>query len=387
VVINHILCITLAVVLCGCVVDFPEGLLPRPDGDVGVGQPDGPRADGGPAPDRLVRLDTVKPDTLAVPTRINGQACTVSGECLSGYCVDKVCCNRACSGACKVCNISGKNGTCQYVAEGSSPPTGKSCSSTASSTCGNDGKCNGVGSCRKWPDGTVCTGATCSANATLDLASHCDGAGKCRSILSTTADTIDCAPHKCETNICGWGCTNPNKDCLDKSSDCQNGSCDGAAKALGLSCTSNTQCASGFCSDGYCCESACAENCKTCRLSGARGRCVNVPKGSKPPTGKSCPVAGGTCGTDGTCDGAGGCRVAPKGVICSSTVVCLDEATSSHLEIKTCNGLATAPACVIQTISCGNYKCQTKSPSCFGRCTESSQCKAGLSCVKYRCTN
>jgi hypothetical protein len=67
--------------------------------------------------------------------------------------------------------------------------------------------------------------------------------------------------------------------------------------SLGLSCTSGTQCASGFCVSGVCCDSACDGGCGACKLTGQVGTCTPVASGTV------CRAAAGACDVAETCNG------------------------------------------------------------------------------------
>jgi hypothetical protein len=84
-------------------------------------------------------------------------------------------------------------------------------------------------------------------------------------------------------------------------------------KTLGISCTVDTECRSGFCVDGVCCSSVCTGACLSCTVMGSVGQCIPAEIGTDPRD--QCPDQGlGTCGTDGVCDGAGACRKYPAGI-------------------------------------------------------------------------
>lgn len=53
----------------------------------------------------------------------------------------------------------------------------------------------------------------------------------------------------------------------------------GAPKALGVTCGTMPECASGFCVDGVCCESSCTTECRNC----ATGRCLEVRRADDAP--------------------------------------------------------------------------------------------------------
>ena len=48
---------------------------------------------------------------------------------------------------------------------------------------------------------------------------------------------------------------------------------------LGSTCSSNTDCTSGFCTDGVCCDSACGQTCYACNLPAAPGHCAALTTG------------------------------------------------------------------------------------------------------------
>jgi hypothetical protein len=136
----------------------------------------------------------------------NGSACGAGGDCISTHCVEGVCCGAAACGTCSSCALPGKAGTCTPVPAGGNDPIG-GCPATAATTCGTTGTCNGSGQCVRYPAGTPCVPATCSAAATL-TSSACDGTGQC------VAKSTDCTPFKCDgtTLTCKTGCAT-NGDC------------------------------------------------------------------------------------------------------------------------------------------------------------------------------
>jgi hypothetical protein len=361
----------LLLVVClaaSCTTEFPEAWLRRDGGDREL------RADTGRLPDLRPPADLLRPPTVA-----NGQACASNGVCLSGHCADGVCCDSACTAACLACNRPGSVGVCTPVPTGQKPASGtKTCAATAATSCGLDGSCDGLGACRNWPATTICKPQQCSGTKT-QLASYCSG-GACTEIITGPASSLACDPYICESGLCLQSCKN--------NSDCSGVTCDqklcGTLKSIGSPCSAGTECKSGFCGEGVCCNAACTEPCKTCLLEGAKGFCVNVPAGQKPAAAKVCPVDGTPCGKDGACDGGGACRAAPKGTSCGAPA-CVDGPTSSELSRQVCNGSSSAPACEKQSTPCGAYVCQPSVASCFGRCTDTSQCAPGKSCAGYQC--
>jgi uncharacterized protein (TIGR02145 family) len=45
----------------------------------------------------------------------------------------------------------------------------------------------------------------------------------------------------------------------------------------GVSCTTASDCVSGYCVDGYCCNTACGDSCDACNIAGALGTCTLQP--------------------------------------------------------------------------------------------------------------
>jgi MYXO-CTERM domain-containing protein len=164
---------------------------------------------------------------------VDGDACSVDGECLSGFCVDGVCCDTACDGQCDACS----------VAAGSSGPDG-TCSPLVAGTA---------------------IGVDC--NAGVEVTAACDATG------NVAIQVILCEPYTCSTSgTCALAC--------DATTPCASGStCDVAGKCVpsllpdGAVCAVADACASGFCADEVCCDAACDGACQDCDLSGAHGQC------------------------------------------------------------------------------------------------------------------
>src|SRR4030095_2168925 len=94
-----------------------------------------------------------------------GQPCACASECASNFCVDGVCCQTACAGGCQSCAVAGSVGVCTSLPAGSAPRNAGTCVAGEASDCGQDGKCDGIGGCRKYPAGTVCRAGTCDGDA------------------------------------------------------------------------------------------------------------------------------------------------------------------------------------------------------------------------------
>jgi hypothetical protein len=229
----------------------------------------------------------------------NGETCAAGADCVSGICEDGVCCNATCGGDCKRCNLAGSVGSCEDV------PVNQT-----SGVCNNGSVCNGMGSCKK-VNGEPCNGnGDCLSNA-------CPSEGVSQKVCCNTACGGTCqsclaAKTGGTTGTCGNITSGANPD-----NDCAAGQvCNGAGvckKVNGQSCSSLTECLSGFCpsesGQDICCNSACNSTCVSCKASytgGADGTCGNVLDKTDPNDDCS-----GTCDPQtgsGCCDGTGMCK-------------------------------------------------------------------------------
>lgn len=152
--------------------------------------------------------------------------------------------------------------------------------------------CNSSVSTTNWSNvtaGTVCAAASCTGSV-FTAASVCNGAGSC-----TAGSTTNCSPYTCNAGgtACLTSCTT--------SSQCASGFyCNGstcvAKKAAGAVCSGAQECLSGNCVDGVCCNTACNSICQRCNIAGSIGTCTNIPAGTDPDN---------ECA--GNCNGAGAC--------------------------------------------------------------------------------
>jgi hypothetical protein len=131
--------------------------------------------------------------------KANGAPCTLGGECKTGACVDSVCCDHACTSSCYACSRSRTNqsdGTCAPVKTGAD--AAGACPKD-NAGCGNDGNCNGSGSCEQWGSSHVCQPAMCS-NGVAFPAGTCQG-GNC-----AVGNSMTCAPYACGGSTCKKSC-------------------------------------------------------------------------------------------------------------------------------------------------------------------------------------
>jgi MYXO-CTERM domain-containing protein len=140
-------------------------------------------------------------------------------------------------------------------------------------------------------DGVCCESATCTG-----ACKSCNVAGKAGTCVLATPGTQ--VPGSCSGDL----------------------ACDatGACKASnGKTCTSGTECASGFCTEGVCCDGACNGGCASCKQAGKVGTCSPFAAGTDPRN--ECSQGNPPC--QSTCDGRGGCFY-PMGQACGSCGYC-----------------------------------------------------------------
>jgi hypothetical protein len=305
-------------------------------------------------------------------TKASGSPCSSGPECTSGFCVEGVCCGTACGERCKSCAVPGSLGSCVNVPAGGADPLG-GCPPSAESSCGNDGRCDGGGSCRRWGTATMCRAPSCAAGAAeLALAAFCDGNGNC-----PVSARQPCTPFTCDP---------AGARCLDRCStdaDCSVGSCGGGScgkKALGAACGAGAECASGNCVDGTCCGSASCGTCQTC--ANPQGACANVPDDGADPDSCSDQTGSVPCGTTGKCDGHGVCKPRAAGQSCGG--VCTSNDTA--VQAQQCDGAGNcrngpdAPA-GCSPFLCANGACRTScDPVTLQGCAPDKVCVLGA-CV------
>jgi hypothetical protein len=269
-----------------------------------------------------------------------GTACGAGAECAApSACIDGVCCDTAaCNGTCQACSATAKgqgaDGACGGVKAGTDAKN--QCASSAQSTCGNDGSCDGTGSsaapgaCEKWSNATVCaTPIPACVGSTLTANSLCSGAGTCNA-----GATSSCGAYNCNAGgtACLTACT------LD--TECTAGNyCNGAAcvpvKAAGVACGKNSACTSGICGTtgtGNCCLATCS-TAGACGATGcdATGACA-YPGNTTAPAGLQTP---GDCQAI-VCNGAGSTTPADDFIdLPTSNTVCLIN--------PSCAGVPAAP--------------------------------------------
>ncbi len=294
--------------------------------------------------------------------KTNGLVCASGGQCISGNCVDGVCCGSASCPACQACNLSG-TGACAPVAAGTAAPA-SFCADAGPTSCGSNGKCDGLGGCQQYANSTPCSTAACpGGSGTLTMPGTCQS-GVC------SKPTQACAPYFCDgVSACQVTC--------GSNTDCATGNyCTGAGgmcvpkKSSGVACVGDGQCAQGHCTNGVCCGSATCGSCQSCNVAGHMGTCFAVPAGTND---GSCSDQGATtCGTNGKCDGAGACKKYDDGTACSAA------SCTSTTTLKL-GGTCSGGACTAGTKACAPYFCSAG--ACGGVCNNDNECATGTYCT------
>ena len=305
--------------------------------------------------------------STCVTQLVAGDSCSRAGECASGFCVDGVCCDTACSATCTACTAAikgaGSDGSCGPIAEGTDPDT--ECAEQPSSSCGNDGFCDGSGGCRKHSNTTPCGPTTCTndpGGTSSTAGDLCNGSGAC----ATGVGAVSCGLYRCAGDACAQTCTSAS-ECID-GAFCDDGTC-ALEKDPGEACDGAAECNSGFCRDGVCCDDACTGQCEACDVSGAEGTCSPVngaPHGNRP----QCIDNGDECA--GSCTGDRSQCSYPSSAQACGTPTC----TAGTATASTCDGQGT---CVEgQGVPCAPFACGGE--ACLDTCTSDADCAQGNLC-------
>jgi len=193
------------------------------------------------------------------------------------------------------------------------------------------------------------------------------GGTACPSGLSCV-DGVCCASTGCPE---GQTCAAPGRE----------GVC---TKPKGTTCTSNSECATGYCVTGVCCESACSGGCKACNEAGKEGTCVLAPAGTDP--GGFCTGTYDiTCGKK--CDGTGKCSIsyAPEGTACGASLA--DAGTGKFCTTYSCSPYGS---CLSKTNNCGltcttSVTCDETTKTCSATASgiKAGQCLIAGQCYAY----
>ncbi|HSY25732.1 MAG TPA: FG-GAP repeat protein [Polyangiaceae bacterium] len=361
------------------------------------------------------------------PQKAQGVSCNVAAggdcegsgcrECGGGTsCVDNVCCGSATCPACDACSTAlqapgGTNGTCSPSAKNTDPHG--SCSTT--STCNGTGACglkNGQASASATACASgivangVCCGTSCTAACdvcTAALGSSADGT--CGAAKAGSAGSPSCTPYVCggSSTTCPTSCST-DSNCVSGFYCGADGACH-AQKAQGGTCNLGTssstgdcavlgcrECSTNNCVDGVCCGTA---GCGTCQACGAALQAPGGTNGScSPALANSDPHS--NCPATSTCNGTGACglkngQASAVANTCASGFsvdgVCCGSACSAACEQCTAVGSTPAGTCAPSpsgspgSPSCGTVVCNGTATSCPGAaCTSDASCAAGFYC-------
>jgi len=149
-------------------------------------------------------------------------------------------------------------------------------------------------------------------------------------------------------------------------------------KPKGASCTSNTECGTGFCVTGVCCATACTGDCETCNVKGKEGTCTAAAVGTDP---KGKCAGDPSCGP--FCDSTGDCyEYAPTGTKCGASLG--DAGSGSFCTSYACDDWSD---CVKTTFNCGltcttSVTCDEATKTCSA---SASGIKAGQCVIDGQC--
>jgi hypothetical protein len=266
----------------------------------------------------------------------NGQTCSDNLMCKSGFCVDGVCCNTACTTACYACSttLTGvSSGTCSPVSAGTDPKN--SCKDDGSPTCLNNGLCDGLGACQKYPVSTGCTAQACTTGSQCTSGWCYDGV--------------------CCSTSCGGTC----KAC---SAAKKGYSVDGLCENIKDNLDPDNEC--GTMGTGTCSSNGVCNGTGSCRVTTAGTVCAPAAC-----VGTSSAAAESECSATGTCT--------PKMTTSCSPYIC-DTATSA------CKTTCASDADCVTGLKCSGGVCMAK-PNATP-CTTASECASGF-CVDGVCCN
>ena len=152
-------------------------------------------------------------------------------------------------------------------------------------------------------------------------------------------------------------------------------------KPKGTTCTSNSECATGFCVTGVCCATACTGSCQACNDPTKLGECTSAKVGTDPK---------GACGGDKTCgpfcDSFGDCyEYAAKGTKCGASAS--GDAGLSFCSAYACNDFGD---CNLATYDCGltcttSVSCDEATKTCTASATgiKAGYCVIDAACWSY----
>ncbi len=140
----------------------------------------------------------------------------------------------------------------------------------------------------------------------------------------------------------------------------------------GVTCTTNSQCVSGFCANGVCCNTTCTNSCFACNLTGTVGTCSPKPNGATCSDGNAC-TAGDNCQSS-TCQPGSTVPIDDNNPC--TTDSCDPVAGVKHTPVTNGTACTDSNACT-QTDTCQNGTCTGGNPVV---CTAIDQCHTAGTC-------
>lgn len=201
-----------------------------------------------------------KPSAKGTCARVVGVTCSVDDQCGSGHCVDGICCAATCDGQCEACDVPGHLGACWPVV--GAPHGSRTACPTSASPC-SQAACDGAKDTKTCAGSVIdltkeCAPARC-VDARFTPTTTCDATGTCPSLAATS-----CVPYNCTDSGCRTSCSTDTQ--CASGYVCDAGKCGprvARCSADGLSAVDEagaiTTCAPYLCKKGYCAR-ACVDS-------------------------------------------------------------------------------------------------------------------------------
>jgi len=281
----------------------------------------------------------------------------------------------------------------EYCTSYSQCPYPSVCYNCVSNQCVYDNgyPCSG-GTCQNGSCVPAGGGGGCPAGSTSCGTSCYYGSGICCYgswyVGGTACSATDCMSPVCAcfnpgTHTCyiGPSCT---QWCsyLGAGAYCSASGCVASTKPIGSSCSTGSECASGYCTDGYCCTGSCYGTCVQCNYPGYLGQCVYTPSNQDPAN----ECSSGSCRT-GNCSGnSTSCGILTDGTSCSINFWTSGVCSSGSCVSKKPNGSSCSYDSECSSNHCvGGYCCSPVNGgwSAWSECNQ--QCGGGTQ--TRTCTN
>ncbi len=304
--------------------------------------------------------------------QINGDACTIDEDCLSGFCTDGVCCNKRCDEECYACRADLKesqdqSGDCSFAQKGSDPH--QQCLNNVETHT----MCDGLGSTEQDPTLTksclpgICAGDELSCSTSCQTTANCDLTGWC-DVDGKEGDPNQCAPKKVN----------------------------------GAPCDLDEECVNTRCVDKVCCNADCDLQCQACNLNGLVGTCSFVGTAANPgdvqPNTLTGAALSNVTGPRTACNGVAedGSKSACTGA-CTGEQLCTYPTDTAFLQADACaDDPAGGPSVLTSfpcdgdgsntstTATCAGFKCESEA-ACKTTCALDTDCIIDFVCTEGAC--